>query len=114
MATGKRVFVSFSREDARYRDLLIGQARHQGTPFVFVDLSSKEAEAEPGYGFVARPVDGGWRHTVAASGADVYASARMTVLWPFCSFRCTRERNLCATGCIARICWSTVRRWPNR
>ena len=44
--TGKRIFVSFSSEDARYRDLLIGQARHQGTPFVFVDLSDKEGEAE--------------------------------------------------------------------
>jgi hypothetical protein len=40
--TGKRVFVSFSSEDVRYRDLLIGQARHQGTPFVFVDLSPKD------------------------------------------------------------------------
>jgi hypothetical protein len=40
MATSiKRVFVSFSSQDARYRDLLIGQARHQGTQFVLVDRS---------------------------------------------------------------------------
>jgi hypothetical protein len=40
--TGKRIFVSFSSEDVRYRDLLIGQARHQGTAFVFVDLSGNQ------------------------------------------------------------------------
>jgi hypothetical protein len=44
--TGKRIFVSFSSEDARYRDLLLGQARHQGTPFVLVDLSDREAGAD--------------------------------------------------------------------
>jgi len=44
--TGKRVFVSFSSEDTRYRDLLIGQARHQGTRFVFVDLSDNQESGE--------------------------------------------------------------------
>jgi hypothetical protein len=37
--TAKRIFVSFSREDEGYRDLLLGQARHQGTPFVLVERS---------------------------------------------------------------------------
>jgi hypothetical protein len=38
-ATAKRVFISCSCADARYRDLLLGQARHQNTPFEFVDLT---------------------------------------------------------------------------
>jgi alpha-D-xyloside xylohydrolase len=48
---------------------------------VRVTLSNiaKEAETGPGYGFVAKPEDSGWRHSMDANGADVYASARMTV-----------------------------------
>jgi hypothetical protein len=38
----KRIFISFAVEDARYRDLLVGQARNEGSPFEFVDMSAKE------------------------------------------------------------------------
>jgi len=38
----KRVFISFAIEDVRIRDLLVGQARHDRTPFEFTDMSVKE------------------------------------------------------------------------
>ena len=37
-----RIFISFAKEDIRYRDLLVGQAKHQGTPFDFRDMSLAE------------------------------------------------------------------------
>ena len=40
---------------------------------------AKEAEAGPGYGFVAKPDETAWKHAAIESGADVYTSARMTV-----------------------------------
>jgi alpha-D-xyloside xylohydrolase len=46
---------------------------------VTLSMIAKEAEAGPGYGFVAKPEDAGWRHSVTANGADVYTSARMVV-----------------------------------
>src|SRR5271170_2593008 len=48
---------------------------------VRVTLSNiaKEAEAGPGYGFVAKPDETGWKHAVLNNGADTYASDRMTV-----------------------------------
>jgi hypothetical protein len=43
MATKKRVFISFDYDnDARQKDLLVGQAKHPDTPFDFADWSSKE------------------------------------------------------------------------
>jgi hypothetical protein len=42
MASNHRIFVSFAIEDIRYRDLLVGQARHDRSPFSFVDMSVKE------------------------------------------------------------------------
>ncbi|NJL70992.1 MAG: hypothetical protein HC888_04920 [Candidatus Competibacteraceae bacterium] len=38
----KRVFISFAVEDAKYRDLLVGQAKNENSPFDFVDMSVKE------------------------------------------------------------------------
>jgi hypothetical protein len=38
----KRIFISFAIEDRTYRDFLVGQARHDDTPFEFVDMSVKE------------------------------------------------------------------------
>lgn len=38
----KRIFISFAAEDSRYRDLLVGQARNEQSPFEFVDMSVKE------------------------------------------------------------------------
>lgn len=38
----KRVFISFAIEDKAYRDLLVGQARNERSPFEFVDMSVKE------------------------------------------------------------------------
>jgi len=38
----KRIFVSFAKEDMKYRDFLVGQARNEKSPFEFVDLSVKE------------------------------------------------------------------------
>src|SRR5271170_6366418 len=48
---------------------------------VRVTLSNiaKEAEAGPGYGFVAKPDPAGWTHAVTENGADTYTSPRMTV-----------------------------------
>jgi alpha-D-xyloside xylohydrolase len=49
---------------------------------VTLSTIAKEAEAGPGYGFVAKPEQAGWKHTVADSGADIYTSPRMTVTVP--------------------------------
>ena len=38
----KRIFISFAIEDERLRDLLVGQARNEKSPFEFVDMSVKE------------------------------------------------------------------------
>jgi len=42
MATRKRVFIAFAAEDKNYRDLLVGQARNEDSPFDFVDMSVKQ------------------------------------------------------------------------
>lgn len=42
MATKKRTFVSFAKEDIRFRDLFVGQKQLKDTPFDFVDMSVKE------------------------------------------------------------------------
>lgn len=42
MAQNKRIFISFAMEDERYRNLLVGQARNEASPFEFVDMSVKE------------------------------------------------------------------------
>lgn len=34
-----RIFVSFAKEDIRYRDFLIGQMKHRDAPFTFTDMS---------------------------------------------------------------------------
>jgi hypothetical protein len=39
---GKRVFIAFAVPDKRYRDFLVGHARHPKTPFDFTDMSVKE------------------------------------------------------------------------
>lgn len=38
----KRVFISFAIEDANLRDMLVGQARNDKSPFEFIDMSVKE------------------------------------------------------------------------
>lgn len=38
----KRIFTSFAIEDKNLRDLLIGQARNENSPFEFVDMSVKQ------------------------------------------------------------------------
>ncbi|MEK6701930.1 MAG: hypothetical protein AABZ53_06690 [Planctomycetota bacterium] len=42
MAKSNRIFTSFAIEDQAYRNLLVGQARHEKSPFEFVDMSVKE------------------------------------------------------------------------
>ena len=42
----KRMFISFAAEDKNYRDLLVGQARNEKSPFEFVDMSVKEPWSE--------------------------------------------------------------------
>ena len=39
----KRIFISFAIEDSNSRDLLVGQSKHDKTPFEFVDMSVKKA-----------------------------------------------------------------------
>ena len=46
---------------------------------VTLSMIAGEATAGPGYGFLAKPDQGGWTHSVESSGADVYKSPRMTV-----------------------------------
>lgn len=38
----KRIFISFATEDARLRDLLVGQSKNDNCPFEFVDMSVKK------------------------------------------------------------------------
>jgi hypothetical protein len=38
----KRVFIAFAIEDKTYRDFLVGQAKHDKSPFEFTDMSVKE------------------------------------------------------------------------
>lgn len=42
MAKHHRIFISFAAEDIRYRDLLVGQARNDRSPFDFIDMSVKQ------------------------------------------------------------------------
>jgi len=35
----KRVFISFAIEDKNLRNMLVGQARNENSPFEFVDMS---------------------------------------------------------------------------
>jgi hypothetical protein len=42
VATKKRIFISFAKEDIRSRDLFVGQKQLKDTPFDFVDMSVKE------------------------------------------------------------------------
>jgi hypothetical protein len=42
MAKKNHIFVSFAMEDVKYRDLLVGQAKNEASPFSFVDMSVKE------------------------------------------------------------------------
>jgi hypothetical protein len=37
-----RIFISFAADDIRYRDLLVGQARNDRSPFDFIDMSVKQ------------------------------------------------------------------------
>ena len=37
----KRIFISFPVEDKNLRDLLVGQARNDNSPFEFIDMSVK-------------------------------------------------------------------------
>jgi len=38
----KRIFISFAVEDKNLRDLLVGQARNENSPFEFIDMSVKQ------------------------------------------------------------------------
>jgi len=38
----KRIFISFAIEDKHLRDLLVGQAKNEKSPFEFVDMSVKQ------------------------------------------------------------------------
>ena len=42
MAKNNRIFISFAKEDEKSRNLLVGQARNEKSPFEFVDMSVKE------------------------------------------------------------------------
>ena len=47
-----RIFISFAIEDKSSRDLLVGQAKNEKSPFSFVDMSVK------------KPWDKEWKKTV--------------------------------------------------
>lgn len=42
MAKNFRIFISFAIEDAKFRDMLRGQARNEKSPFDFIDMSVKK------------------------------------------------------------------------
>lgn len=42
MAKNNRIFISFAIEDVASRNLLVGQAKNEKSPFEFVDMSVKE------------------------------------------------------------------------
>ena len=42
MAGTKSVFIAFSMDDEKSRNLFTGQRTHEGTPFEYIDLSVKE------------------------------------------------------------------------
>ena len=42
MAKNNRIFISFAVEDVASRNLLVGQAKNERSPFEFVDMSVKE------------------------------------------------------------------------
>jgi len=42
MAKKNRIFISFAVEDAASRNLLVGQAKNEKSPFEFVDMSVKQ------------------------------------------------------------------------
>jgi hypothetical protein len=42
MSAIKSVFIAFSMDDEKYRNLFIGQRTNRGTPFEYIDLSVKE------------------------------------------------------------------------
>ncbi len=42
MASKNRIFISFAMEDKHYRDLLVGQAKNEKSPFEFVNMSVLE------------------------------------------------------------------------
>jgi hypothetical protein len=42
VTTKNRIFISFAIEDAKYRTMLVGQAKNEDSPFEFVDMSVKE------------------------------------------------------------------------
>lgn len=42
MASNNRIFISFAIEDEAFRNLLVGQARNERSPFAFVDMSVKK------------------------------------------------------------------------
>ena len=46
---------------------------------VTLSTMAKEAEAGPGYGFVGKPDDSGWKHATSPEGADTYTSGGMIV-----------------------------------
>ncbi len=46
---------------------------------VTLSTIAKEATAGPGYGFVAKPEETGWRHGTTDPGADTYTSSRIVV-----------------------------------
>lgn len=39
----KKIFISFAKEDSRFRDFLVGQSRNDKSPFDFIDMSVKQA-----------------------------------------------------------------------
>lgn len=71
-----RIFISFAKEDIRYRDLLVGQGQNHDTPFTFQDMSLAEpfdskwktrcrAKIRNCHGFIALLSKKTWRATGA-------------------------------------------------
>ncbi len=47
---------------------------------VTLSMIAKEAQAGPGYGFVAKPDPADWKHAQGENGSDTYTSSRMSVV----------------------------------
>ena len=66
MAKNNRIFIAFAKEDATYRDLLVGQAKNNKSPFDFVDMSVKE------------PWDDNWKTRCRSSQENAHRNNRQT------------------------------------
>ena len=88
----KRIFISFAMEDIRYRDLLVGQAKNENSPFEFYDMSVKEPWSEDWKTNCRRKIKGCDGTIALVSKRSQTASGQR---W---EVKCSREENVPILG----------------